>query len=52
MKRMGSGGQAAFDEVDVAKKPLAKELGRGNIGLSIRLWRILTAQDFDMGNVG
>ena len=34
------------------KKILAKELGRGNIRLSIRLWGILTAHDFDMGNFG
>lgn len=34
------------------KKLLAKELGNGNIRLSIRLWRILTAHDFDMGNIG
>jgi len=32
------------------KKILAKELGRGNIGLSIRLWGILTPHNFDMGN--
>jgi hypothetical protein len=33
------------------KKLLAKELLSGNIRLSIRLWGILTAHEFDMGNV-
>ena len=33
-------------------KILAKEHLSGNIRLSIRLWRILTAHDFDMGNPG
>ena len=34
------------------KKILAKEFLESNIHLSISLWRILTAHDFDMGNVG
>ena len=34
------------------QKILAKELGIGNICLSIRFLRILTAHEFDMGNVG
>ena len=34
------------------QKILAKELGRGNIDLSIRLWGILTTHKFDMGNIG
>ena len=29
-----------------------KELGRVDIRLSIRLWGILAAHDFDMGKVG
>ncbi len=33
------------------QKILAKELGRGNIRLSIRLWGILTTHEFDMGNI-
>jgi len=33
-------------------KILAKEFLRGNIRLSISLWRILTAHDFEMGNLG
>ena len=34
------------------QKILAKELGRGNIRLSTRLWGILTTHEFDMGNPG
>jgi len=34
------------------QKILAKELGRGNIRLSTRLWGILTTHKFDMGNIG
>ena len=34
------------------QKILAKELGRGNIRLSTRLWGILTTHKFDMGNPG
>ncbi len=33
------------------KKILAKELGKVNIRLSTRLWRILTTHEFDMGNI-
>ena len=32
------------------QKYLQEELGRGNIRLSIRFLRILTAHEFDMGN--
>jgi len=34
------------------QKILAKELGKGNICLSIKFWRILTTHEFDMGNIG
>ena len=33
------------------QKILAKELGMGNIKLSIRLWENLTTREFDIGNV-
>ena len=33
------------------QKLLENEHGRCNIRLSIRLWSILTAHDFDMGNI-
>jgi len=34
------------------QKILAKELEKGNIRLSTRLWGILTTHEVDMGNVG
>ncbi len=36
----------------IMQKILGKELGRDNIDLSIRLLRILTTHEFDMGNPG
>ncbi len=34
------------------QKLLANDFGSSNIRLTIRLWRILTAHDFDMWNIG